>query len=345
MKAGNASLVYASMSPFSSALAAARVAARLDVPWVADLRDPWALDEYFAYPTRVHWSLERRAMRQRLASAAAVILPTPGTHARLVEFFPEYASRAVHIPNGFDPADFEGPASVRTDDVFHIVHSGYSYGDVGRRRLRRVLGGTDTDVDLFPRSPAFLLAALDRLVERHPDLRSKIRLHLAGPLTPTDERLLIEARCRDMVQPYGYLPHAEAVDLVRSADLLFLPMHKIVAGPPSTIVPGKLYEYLATGRPILAAIPPGDAKDLLDRTEWTVVCEPDDVDAMAEGLISLMQVAPERRNGRADRRELLEQFERPRLAARLADVFDDVTRGASPGGSSFLSPSRRIRRC
>jgi glycosyltransferase involved in cell wall biosynthesis len=320
----DAQLVHVSMPPYRSAHAAAEVAAELDVPWVADLRDPWAVEEYSVFPTFAHWWLERREMRRALASASTLVLPTPGTADRVADTFPELRDRVLVIPNGFDPEDFAGPPPGRTDDVFHIVHAGYFYGDVQRRRLRRLLGGTDVDADIFPRSPAFLVRALDRLVDARPELRRRLRLHLAGPLTSVDEAILAETRCRDLVETHGYLPHTESVALVRSADALFLPMHLLPDGQRSTIVPGKLYEYLASGRPILAAVPDGDARDLLTQADWTVVCRPDDTDAIAAGLVSLLDRMGERRGATADRRELLARFERPRLAQDLAGVFRDA---------------------
>jgi glycosyltransferase involved in cell wall biosynthesis len=263
-------------------------------------------------------------MRRLLGSAAAIVLPTPGTRERVDRFFPELAGRTVEIRNGFDPADFAGAPLEPDDDVFHVVHAGYFYGDVGRRRLRRLLGGTDVDVDLRPRSPLYLLAALDRLIEEHPELRTRIRVHLAGPLTAREEELLDSVRCRDLVEAHGYLPHEEALALVRSADALFLPMHRLPRGGRSTIVPGKLYEYLASGRPLLAAVPDGDARDLVEGADWTVACEPDDIGGIARGLLSLLGRMEEHRGRRADRQALIAEFVRPHLAGELADTFDRV---------------------
>jgi glycosyltransferase involved in cell wall biosynthesis len=318
------SLVFASMSPFSTAPAAAYLARRLGVPWVADLRDPWALDEHFVYPSAAHWRLERRRMGRLLRSAAAIVLPTPGCRERVERFFPELAGRLVEIRNGFDPADFAGPPPEPPNDLFRLVHAGYFYGDTGRRRLRRLLGGSDLDVDLRPHSPDFLLAALDRLVERQPELRRRIRLHLAGPLTAREQAVLERARCRDLVEAHGYVPHEQSLALVRSADALFLPLHRRPDGGRSTIMPAKLYEYLASGRPILAALPDGDARDLLEGADWTTIRAPDDVEGIARGLLSLLERMRERRGTSADRRSLLPDLERPHLAGRLAETFDRV---------------------
>jgi Glycosyl transferases group 1 len=190
--------------------------------------------------------------------------------------------------------------------------------EAARHRLR------PRDVDHAPHSPVFLLAALDRLVERRPELRDRIRLHLVGPLTIREEDALDQARCRDLVEAHGYLPHEESLALVRSADALFLPLHRLPRGGRATILPAKLYEYLASGRPILAAVPDGDARDLLGSVDWTVLCAPDDVDGMAQGLLSLIEQMPARRGKQADRRMLLPRLERPYLAAELAGTFERV---------------------
>jgi glycosyltransferase involved in cell wall biosynthesis len=328
--ARDVSVVFASMDPYSSAAPAAAIARRLGIPWVADLRDPWALDEYAAYPTGLHWWLDRQVMRRRLASAAAVVLPTPGTLARVRETFPELRERTIEIRNGFDPNEFDGAVEARRDDLFHLVHAGsfYYYPHAPRRGVRRLLGGTDSGVELRPRSPVFLLEALDRLLAEHPEVAARIRVHFAGVSTPVEEAMVNGARCSDLVEMHGFVPHTQAVRLMASADALFLPMHALPAGVRSTIFPGKAYEYLASGRPILAAVPAGDVRDVLERAEWAMVCDPDDTEAIMRGLLELVEHRDARRRRNADRADLLRPFDRERLTADLARVFDRVTSDA-----------------
>jgi hypothetical protein len=66
--------IIASMSPFSTARAAARIAQELGKPWIADLRDPWALDEVLVYPTALHRRAAERRMGADLSSAAAIVM-------------------------------------------------------------------------------------------------------------------------------------------------------------------------------------------------------------------------------------------------------------------------------
>src|SRR5205823_10676863 len=68
---------------------------------------------------------------------------------------------------------------------------------------------------------------------------------------------------------------------MRSADMLFLPMQDLPPGRRSATVPGKTYEYLASGRPIMAAVPEGDTRDIVLQAGSGRACEPTDSDAMA----------------------------------------------------------------
>ena len=95
-------LVVASMSPFESADVAARVGDALGVPWVADLRDPWALDEMVVYPTGIHRRLARRRMRSALESASGVVMNTPEATRRLREAFSLGATPVTTITDGFE---------------------------------------------------------------------------------------------------------------------------------------------------------------------------------------------------------------------------------------------------
>ncbi len=151
------------------------------------------------------------------------------------------------------------------------MHTGLFLSDLGRRHLhtslaRRLLGGGAAQLEILTRSPVYLLQALDRLAAEQPSLAGTLELHLAGALSESDRELAARSSVRVVV--HGYVSHADAVALLRSADLLFLPMHTPPPGVRSASMPGKTYEYLASGRPILAAVPEGDARDLLRRDRW-----------------------------------------------------------------------------
>jgi glycosyltransferase involved in cell wall biosynthesis len=323
----DADLIYVWMQPYASADAGAVLSRRLGKPWVADLGDPWALDEMDVYPSALHRRLTLRHMAKMLGTASGIVMSTPEAADRLLNVLPELASRpVVSIPNGFDAADFAGPRPTRQDGRLRIVHTGYLHTELGelhRRRhfLRRGLGGSVTGLDILTRSHVFLSDAINGLLDRDPTLRDVVELHLAGVANEVDER--ISSTC-PVVTRHGYVSHADSIELMRSADLLFLPLHNLPRGMRATIVPGKTYEYLASGTPILAAVPPGDARDILTDAGNATVVEPNDVDGLAAAILAALDRRREGVAPGAPRADVVARFEYRKLAGDLASVFDEV---------------------
>ena len=136
-----------------------------------------------------------------------------------------------------------------------------------------------------------------------------------------------------MFRAHGYLAHSKAIELMRSADLLFLPMQDLPSGTRAGLVPGKTYEYLASGRPILAAVPDGDARDLLAAAGDVYLCRPADVTAIVNAIehavgrwrtgASFLPRGP----------DVLAPYERRYQTRQLAALLDGVV----GGGRSRLS--------
>ena len=320
-------LIYVWMQPYESAAAGAAISRALSRPWVADLGDPWALDEMMVYPSALHRKRELMRMRRSLSTASAIVMSTQEAARRLLQTFPELADRpVVAIPNGYDAADFAGTPPSRSGDRFRIVHTGYLHTELGfqhRRRLwfRRVLRGSRPGLDILTRSHVYLLQALDRLLRSDASIAERLEFHLAGVLTPIDEAL---ARRSPVTRLHGYVSHAESISLMRGADLLFLPMQNLPPGVRATIVPGKTYEYLASRRPLLAAVPDGDARDILTAAGHARLCRPDDVAGLAAAIASALADHAAGHPPPSPNSEVVEQFEYGVLAAQLAGVFEEV---------------------
>lgn len=320
-------LIYASLIPYETAQAAAELSRRLGKPWVADLQDPWALDEMWLYPTSAHRAADRRRMRRLLSTAAAIVMNTPEAATRLLKAFPELQSRVVvSIPNGFDASDFAAPPPAAPTGRFRIAHAGYLHTDHGirlrrTRRLRRFLGGT-APVDILPRSHVYLLRALDELAAESPEIAGGVEVVLAGVTTELDREIARSSTVE--VRMPGYMSHADTIALLRSSHLLFLPMHDLPGGMRAGLVPGKTYEYLASRTPILAAVPNGDARDLLEQAGSASLCRPTDHRAMARILET--QITRWQRNAPPPplRESVLAPYERLELTRQLVDVFHAV---------------------
>jgi glycosyltransferase involved in cell wall biosynthesis len=323
-------LIFATMSPFESSEVAHTLSKRLGIPWVADLRDPWALDEMQVYLTQAHRKLEMCRMERLLSSASLIVMNTPEASTALKHTFPSLRRKEViTITNGFDREDFVSLIAPRQDNKFRIVHSGYLHTDNGlqlrKRRFYRLLGGAEPGVDILTRSHTILLEAIARWLSERPEVGQHVELVFAGQTSKEDRAFANCSGVASLVQFTGYVTHDESVELVRTADLLFLPMHNLPPGKRSRIVPGKTYEYMASGRPILAAVPDGDARDYLKRSGSALICRPDDVSGMIRVLDSVYTAWKSGKNVVNRDNDFIAQFERRNLTHALARAFYRVS--------------------
>jgi len=324
-----ARLIFATMSPFETATVARDVSRRRKIPWVADLRDPWALDETQLFPTVLHRKLELSRMAGLLSSAALIVMNTAEAANALRSACPRLRNiRVVTITNGFDAGDFLREIPTRTGKKFRILHSGAFLTNIGRQlrehAVYRMLAGVEGGVDIYTRSPATLLRAVDQWCSRRPEVAENLEIIFAGNATDDDRELAAPAIASRLIRFTGYVPHTESIELLRTADLLFLPMHNLPSGKRSRSIPGKTYEYMASGRPILGAVPDGDARDLLTACGTALLCRPDDADGMVRQLDRAYSAWKNGQTvGQMDS-SFVQQFERRRLARALGDAFREV---------------------
>lgn len=322
--------ILVTMSPFSDAAVGSRLSAHYGIPWIADLRDPWALDEFQVYRTRWHRAAARNRMWTSLRSASTIIMNTPEAASRVRALLPQLSrTPLVSITNGFAIDDFPNPLTQRRGNKFRIVHSGTFHVELGLTQRRRafeyrVLGRTEPGVELLPRSHYFLLRALEQFLTEDTTAAQWLEVVCLGVATAADTELVRNSPAGELFRITGYLPHSETVQHVRSADLLFLPMHKVAQGTRATIVPGKTYEYMASGRPILAAVPEGDCRDFLRQCGTADLCKPDDVSAMKSIIKRRYNDWKQGSPMPVQNIDFVAQFERRNLAGQLASILDQA---------------------
>jgi glycosyltransferase involved in cell wall biosynthesis len=288
--------IYATGYPWTSLLVGMDVAAATGRPFVADFRDPWSADDYEGR------SLEGRdadlRLEREVVSAAAAVVGVSSTMTReLMAAHPMVRQdKFVTIPNGFDPADL-GNIAPWPRQRFRIVYTGVWKTGYG---------------------PTALYDAIAALLHRDPHLLSNVEVLAAGfEPGPAHRRGLSE-----YIDEIGLLSHHDAVALMRSADVLFL--QNAEGASQRHRLPGKIFEYLATGRPLIAVTDPeGEAGSLVRRVGGGVVVGPDDHD----GLRRVLADAIRRRALETPPRDaaLLRAFERPALAKVLASILDAIT--------------------
>jgi glycosyltransferase involved in cell wall biosynthesis len=154
--------------------------------------------------------------------------------------------------------------------------------------LSRHLGTYQVDnLDISTRSAYYLFAGLKQLLQQHPEYVQKITLHFWGAI---DKRTMAQAAkmgVEPCVQIESYKAKADSLRTLAQADVLFLPLETEKNGQRPLFIPGKLYEYLATGKPVLAVAGASDCTDILRKAGTGIIVNPFDTSTIAEALKSL----------------------------------------------------------
>ena len=321
----NFDLIYATMSPFETAKAACILSHQLGIPWVADLRDAWALDEIQVYPSTIHKKFQLRTMHKLLSTASLIIMNTHAATERLKNTFPDLCNAPIQtITNGFDQNDLRQDIPERTDYKFRIAHVGHFLTTtIKKRGIHELLGGTTFGVDVSTRSPVKLFKAIETVIYQYPELVNDLEIVFVGSPTATERKFVTNSTLSGNCHFTGYIPRNEALKIVRTTDLLFLPMHNLPMGQKSTSIPSKTYEYMASGQPILAAVPDGDAREFLSECGTAFLCRPDDEEEMVRNLIKIYTTWKKKESSVPPvKKNFLSKFERINLTKQLANEFD-----------------------
>jgi glycosyltransferase involved in cell wall biosynthesis len=153
---------------------------------------------------------------------------------------------------------------------------------------------------------------------------------LCGELTEADKRLVEQSAVRSSVRMLGYRTHDESVGWLLSGDLLFLPLHTPADGGTALIVPGKAYECLGSGRPVLAMGPPGDMRRFVEETRSGFAIGGDDVEGAARALVEAHTAKREGRKLFHQDRERVVSFERREVARRFAEELRRTVESTRP---------------
>ena len=290
--------VFSTSSPVTSHLIAGLFARLTGTPWIAEFRDPWLGNALAAplpwFQRRLQVKIERWIVR----SAARIVCVTPSLTRLYQKRYP--AAHIVTITNGYDRSEAPEPRARRAGQQrFRIVHTGTLYRP---SELKTFLDG------------------IAGLVARRPDLDDQLEINFYGQVTDecqaVADHLIRDSRLEDMVHFFGFVPRQVAMRAVAEADAALV----LLGGGPGMdlFVGGKLYDYLGQDQQILAVVPPGDARAVLEGLSWGVICNPDpvDIERAVERLLTLPKPkGPADPGGRYDRLALAGS-----LAATLADA-------------------------
>jgi len=290
--------IMTSGPPHSTHFVGRYLKARTGIPWIADFRDPWT--DYFYNKhfrqSRLAKIVDARMERSILSRADVVVSVSDSVGAGLRS---KARLRGYEtIANGYDPYDFPSVRNpVWRHDSFVIAHVGTYSKDKHSKELVRVIRSLEADI--------------------------KVRLVGSTHVSVVED--WEKAKLGQSLETIPHVPHLEALTHMAEADLLLLLIEKGQCN--KGIVTGKLFEYLATGRPVMAIGPPdGDMARILRETRNGEVFDYDDVRGMRAFLNKHLQRLKEGKPWAPPDKQALAAYDRRALTRKLSYIIDDLAR-------------------
>ena len=298
-------LIVSTGPPQSMHLIGLRLSRETGLPWIADFRDPWTKIFYFKHlsMTKATERWHHRMERKVLDEATSVVAVSPLVQKE----FQEMTQTPVElITNGFDECDFpegmsKGAAGGSGRD-FTITHTGLFASD----------GNPETLWDI-----------LAEICKDDHDFRKSLRIKLIGKTDRQITCAVENAGLKENLIDMGYQPHNVAVEEQREASVLILPLRK--EPEYKAVLPGKLFEYIASGRPILGiGQPDGAMAMILKDTNTGVTIDWNDRESLKNHILDCWK---KHQDGNLTTEGAdISCFTRRNLTRRMVELFDKITK-------------------
>jgi glycosyltransferase involved in cell wall biosynthesis len=275
---------------------------QLNINWIADFRDPWTTIGYHKELKLSKWaSAKHKSLEKEVLTTCDTILVTsPTTKSE----FERITNQLIEvITNGYDVEKIEKKP---LDDAFTLAHIG-SF--------------------LSERNPQILWESLSELIQENEAFANHFKLKLIGAVSKEVIQSISDFNLDSFVQNLGYVSHEEALIHQRSSQVLLL--IEIDSDDTKCIIPGKLFEYMVSERPILAIGPKNsDFENIIKQTNTGVFYQYNEKNELKSQILSYF-------NQYLDKKLKvnavgLQQYSRKSLTEKLANTiskFNSKTKG------------------
>jgi len=292
-----ANAIVSTGPPHSMHLIALKLKESLNIPWLADFRDPWTDIDYYkdlkisAFADKKHKSLELKTIKE--CNAMVVV-----SSDMKMNYESMGASNVNLITNGFDSDDME-VQEVSRDTKFSISHIGTLPPSLNLRGLWKVLSDFS---------------------ETLPNFSNDLEIKLIGKVDNSITDDIAAFNLSNHFTKIEYVTHDKAAYLMKQSAVLLLAINKDSPNAKG-ILTGKFFEYLASCRPIFAIGPSdGDLAQILKETEAGFISEYDDLDQIKKIVLSLYDKFLN--NDLSNIPKGIEKYSRRNLTYKLAGVLD-----------------------
>jgi hypothetical protein len=235
-----------------------------NLPWLADFRDPWTrIDFYHELPLEA-WADRRHKRLERAVLQTANRIVVVGKQMQ-EDLLKDGIEQVDVVTNGFDPADIDLSQPIKPDKKFTILHIG-------------MLGKA--------RSHPIFWQGLHELRQENPDFAQDLEVHIYGVTDPIVQNQISGLGETSWVHFLPYVSHEQVIQIQRQARVLLLSINNVPSA--KGIITGKIFEYLAIGRPILCIGPTdGDAAHIVNEAGAGPVVGFEDLKVLKKSVMEL----------------------------------------------------------
>jgi len=308
LKKRNVDLMFSTSLPSTCHLVAYFLKKKFAIPWVADFRDLWTQNPYVTYP-RLILELEQKIERGVIENADRVVTITEPMRETFVERYSDQpVKKFLTIPHGFDLEDFKKLEG--SNQKFTMTYTGSIYG------FRVHV----TDV---------FLDGLSDLLSENPSLREELEVKFVGSVGSI-RRSVSSRNLEGVVKLLPHVSHGKAIRHMMTSHVLLLitgierEVSNCFKRAPDEMS-GKIVEYIATGKPILAlAADTSSAAKIVKSTGTGVVVDPSDRERMVEAVQRFFRLYKEDSLKTKSNAEEIKKYDVRMLVKKMSEIFDSV---------------------
>lgn len=269
-----------------------------DLKWVADFRDPWTEISYYKHLKLTKSSDKKhRQLESAVFKNADITLATSYTDA---ENFRKAGGNAFCITNGYDESDSGKKAkgqNLQNGQAFTLSYIGV---------LEQL------------RNPENLWKALDELIEENAEFAADFKLKFVGRIDDKILQSIENSSLKNHILNLGYLAHGKAVEEMQNSDMLLITNFPNEAS--KGIIPGKIFEYLASGKQILSFGPDkADVAKILEETQAGKHFSYQDTENIKKFILEKYELW--KNDSLIENTQHIEQFSRKNLTQQLTEVL------------------------
>ena len=287
-------VIISSGPPHSTHLIGLSLKNKFQIPWLSDFRDPWTNIDFYKDLKLTKIADQKHKKLENDVLVQSDIVLTIGKQLSK-ELKTLGAKRVEIIENGFDPQDFLDDTNHELDEKFSIAHIG----------------------SFTPsRNHLVLWKALSHLVDEQEEFKSKLEIKLIGKVDYSVLQSIKDFGLDTYLKKIEYVSHSEVIKHQKTSKLLLL----MVNNTPNAkgIVTGKVFEYMASKRPILAIGPKdGDLGEILTQTSSGIVCDYDNVENLSSTIWRIFKDDTKFENN-------ISLYSRVELTDKLVNLLNEV---------------------